>query len=115
MSISLKALYDQVQSISNKSIAVEYMDNGTKGYANIGELQIRFGRKGNVTSETFLKPFSTKCICVCNANNASAGNDNSDTQVTSYNVSGFSTKRSYASNYIAIGYLITNRLLGWVM
>ena len=103
MAISLKALYDQVQNLSN-SMSVEYHDDGTKGYANVGKLQLRFGRKGNATSETFLKPFSNKCLCVCNAMNVSGGNDNSDTQVTSYSTTGFNTKRAYSSNYIAIGY-----------
>ena len=103
MAISLKVLYDQVQSIKS-SVSIEYQDNGTKGYANIGEIQLRFGKKGNVISETFLKPFSNKCFCICNATNASSGDDNSDTQVTSYSNAGFSTKRAYASNYIAIGY-----------
>ena len=118
MSISLKALYDQVQSIKTSGLNVTSISLGTNGWCFFSNgLQICWGGPAG-PKVTYPKAFTTATLNVITGAGNNVSNNFCDSNPTSVSKTGFSMYWNDSRNkvrYIAIGYLITNRFLGWVM
>ena len=124
MSISLNGHETRISALekssTNSSIRYELNSNGSKGCIYFGNLMFNFGHKGDKTSDTFFKPFPSKLLIILNCHNG-GGQYASDARITSSSLTGFTSNKGQASNWIAIGYLITNSIrsllgggLGWL-
>ena len=111
MSISLKALYDQVQGIKNSGLSISEWNPDSHGYVLFSNgLLINWG----TDTTTFKKSYSNQCVVVlsCPHKNATTSyaehwsvNTITKTGFTIHNT-GYSDK----NRFIAIGYLITNSI-----
>ena len=112
MSISLKSLYDQVQSIKNTTVISEY-SNANPGFIKFNNgLQICYGKFGQTSRQNFAKAFSNTCVSVvahCIYGRVVA---DGDINITSIDNNGFNCAVRLNTNhtYIAIGYLISNSI-----
>ena len=127
MAISLKALYDQVQSI-NTSGGIKSLNKSSTGHIEfyngiiinwgITDIGTPPGASTVWKSYKFSKPFSSKCASVCTGDIAGQyTGKNNPVNLRNISTSGFEITifDSFTAYYIAIGYLITNRIKGWVM
>ena len=116
MSISLKSLYDQVQSMKTSGIHVTSYSKGKKGHIffdNGFQINWNSAQQTSIT-ETFSKAFTNTCNCVTIGTTWTDQQDMNQSVVTSLTKNGFrwvTTLPGLTFHYIAIGYLITNRLL----
>ena len=117
MAISLKALYDQVQNIKNSGLSVVSKNvNFNRGHIKFSDgLIINYGTGSNVTYST---PFSNTNYALVIGPYGNMDQSLQDFSLSSLTSTGYRlryTDSRYSGRYIAIGYLITNRLKGWVM
>ena len=126
MSISLKALYDQVQSIKNSGLSVSEWSKLDSGYILFNNgLLINYGASKN-RKVTFIKQYPNKVlqIVVSPHTDRLYSSYAEHYKISSLTNSGYqlATDDTYkGSRYIAIGYLISNSIrsllgggLGWL-
>lgn len=106
MSISLKSLYDQVQSIKNSGLTVTSKNiNFNRGHIKFSDgLTINYGVGANVTYST---PFSNTNYALVIGPYGNKDQSLNDFRITSRTTSGFRLtyySSDYSSRYIAIGY-----------
>ena len=113
MSISLKALYDQVQSIKTSGLNVTSISLGTNGWCFFSNgLQICWGGPAG-PSVTYPKAFTTATLNVITGAGNNVSNNLHDTNPITVTKAGFKMYWNNSNNkvrYIAIGYLISNSI-----
>ena len=129
MSISLKALYDQVQNIETLS-GIKSISLNQLGYIEFSNgLIINWGNTPNANNgkditTKFAKAFTKTCYAItCGNYYGKPSAEWNAITIKSFNTTQFVTVHydGYAAHWIAIGYLITNSIrsllgggLGWL-
>ncbi len=110
MAISLNDHESRIATLENNKSSVEYGGDGVKGYVKINGIQLCFGYSNDKT-EIFYKAFPNKCWQVVQTfSETTLARDNSDSCITDLTNSGFTRYSLYWHRYIAIGYLVSNRI-----
>ena len=120
MAISLKALYDQVQGIKKSGFNVTEWNKSSSGYITFSNgLILNYGQVYN-KNVTFAKAFPNTCIQVIVSPYTSGGITKFGDHwcVDSLTKTGLrlrSDQNNCGCRWLAIGYLVSNRIKGWVM
>ena len=121
MSISLNNHESRIKALEDTTFAVSGIIESkvsNPGYVKFGNgFQICFGNmSGSSGSKSFAKSFTSAAVCIVGSTLYSRILREGDFTVTSLNKSGFSYALNPSANtgyYIAIGYLISDRILNY--